>query len=126
MNLTKSSTGEEITPIAFAIHKLMNKLPVTMRTKNSNGIRIEDGVIIDHNYTGPILEKVLLDGTKHNETPETGIYKGIPIIVVPIIENKEIIAAVGVVDTTQGIYSDIMEITKRSEQLPNNDKGEFY
>jgi hypothetical protein len=127
MNLTKSSTGEEITPVAMAIHELVNRLPVTMKTKNSTGVRIEEGKVIDTDYTGPILEKVLLEGKIYNETPIIGPYKGTPVIVVPLIEHDEIIAAIGVIDTTQGIYSDIMQMTKRPGQnRPNNSKGEFY
>ena len=127
MNLTESSTGEEITPLALAIHELVNRLPITMRTKNSKGVRIEEGEVVDNNYTGPILEKVLKDGKIYNKTPTMGPYKGIPVIVVPLIENDEITAAIGVIDTTQGIYSDIMQMTKRPEQIrPNNSKGEFY
>ena len=125
MNLTESSTGDEITPVALAIHELVNRLPITMRTKNSRGVRIEEGAVLDNNYTGPILEKVLNDGKIYNETPDEGPYKGTPVVVVPLIENDEVIAAIGVVDTTQGIYSDIMQITKRPEQM-NNSKGEFY
>ena len=126
MNLTKSSTGEEIIPLAIAIHELVNKLPITMRTKNSNGVRIEEGEVLDTNYTGPILEKVLNDGKMYNETPNIGPYKGTPVIVVPIIENDVVIAAIGVIDITQGIYSDIMQMTKRPGQnQPNNTKGEF-
>jgi hypothetical protein len=98
-----------------------------MRTKNSKGVRIEEGKVIDNNYTGPILEKVLKDGKIYNETPTMGPYKGIPVIVVPLIENDGITAAIGVIDTTQGIYSDIMQMTKRPEHIkPNNSKGEFY
>ena len=126
MNLTKSSTGEEIIPLAIAIHELVNKLPITMRATNSNGVRIEGGEVLETNYTGPILEKVLKDGKIYNETPDIGPYKGTPVIVVPIIENEEVIAAIGVIDTTQGIYSDIMQMTKRPGQnQPNNTKGEF-
>jgi hypothetical protein len=48
-------------------------------------------------------------------------------LAVPLIENDGITAAIGVIDTTQGIYSDIMQMTKRPEQIkPNNSKGEFY
>ncbi|MGB8233291.1 MAG: DUF2111 domain-containing protein [Methanobacterium sp.] len=127
MNLTKSSTGEEITPLALAIHELVNRLPITMRTKNSKGVRIEEGKVIDNNYTGPILEKVLKDGKISKETPNTGPYKGIPVIAVPLIENEVITAAIGVTDTTKGIYSDIMQMTKRPEQIKHNSsKGEFY
>jgi hypothetical protein len=127
MNLTKSSTGDEITPLAMAIHELVNRLPITMRTKNSKGVRIEEGKVLDNNYTGPILEKVLKDGKIYNETPIEGSYKGIPILVVPLVEEDGITAAIGVVDTTQGIYSDIMQMTRRPERIkPNNSKGEFY
>ncbi len=127
MNLTNSSTGDEITPLAMSIHELVNRLPITMRTKNSNGVRIEDGKVIDNNYTGPILEKVLKDGKIYNETPTEGSYKGIPILAVPLIDKDEITAAIGVIDTTQGIYSDIMQMTKRPENIkPNNSKGDFY
>ena len=71
--------------------------------------------MLDYNYTGPILEKVLQNGEKCAEVPETGPYQGIPVVVVPLIEEDEVIAAIGVVDITQGIYSDIMEITKRPQ-----------
>ena len=127
MNLTESSTWEEITPLALAIHELVNRLPVTMRTKKSKGVRIEEGEVIDNNYTGPILEKVLKDGKISKETPITGPYKGIPVIVVPLVENEGITAVIGVTDTTKGIYSDIMQMTKRPEQIKHNSsKGEFY
>jgi hypothetical protein len=127
MNITNSSTGEEITPVAMAIHELMNRLPITMRTQNSLGVRIEEGAVLNNNYTGPLLEKVLKNGEISNETPDEGPYKGTPVLVVPLIENDQVIAAIGVVDTTQGIYSDIMQITKRPEQIkPDNSKGEFY
>jgi hypothetical protein len=127
MNLTDSSTGEEITPIAIAIHELVNRLPVTMRTKNSKGVRIEDGKVLETNYTGPILEKALQEGKIINETPNEGYYHGKPVKVVPIIENNEIIAAIGVIDTTNGIYSDIMQMTRRPEENKSgNSRGEFY
>jgi len=122
MKIDASSTGEEIVPMAMAIHKLVNGLPLTMRTKKNPGVRIEDGEVIDYNYTGPILEKALESTEMIQEIPEEGSYKGIPVIVVPIIESEETIAAMGVVDITKGIYSDIMEITKRPEEV-NNSRG---
>lgn len=122
MNINTSSTGEEIAPIALAIHKLVNGLPFTMRTLNNPGVRIEDGEVLDYNYTGPIQEEVLKSGKMSHEIPQTGAYKGTPVVVVPIIEDGTIIAVMGVVDITQGIYSDIMEITKRPEEL-NDSRG---
>ena len=126
MQITSFSTGNEITPVALAIHELVNRLPTTMRTKNSTGVRIEDGEILNMITLVQYWKKYF--GRKNiRETPENGPYKGIPVLVVPLIENDEVIAAIGVVDTTQGIYSDIMQITKRPEKIkPDNSKGEFY
>ena len=127
MNLTDSSSGKEIVPIAIAIHELVNRLPITMRTQKSGGVRIEDGEVLETDYSGPILEKVLKEGEISKETPTSGPYKGNPVIVVPLKENNEVIAVIGVIDTTKGIYSDIMEMTRRTEQnKPGNSRGEFY
>lgn len=123
MNINRSSTGEEIEPMALAIHNLVNGLPLTMRTLENPGVRIEEGKIIDYKYTGPILEEVLESGEMIQEVPQSGAYKGTPVVVVPIMEEGKIIAAIGVVDITQGIYSDIMEITKRPEDLNDSRSG---
>ena len=117
MKINESSTSEDILPLALAIHELVNRLPLTMRTKNFPGVRLEDGEILDFDYTGPILEKVLRTGKKSHETPQNGPYKDTPVIVVPILEKDKVIAVIGVVDITKGIFSDIIEITKRPEDL---------
>lgn len=122
MKLTASSTGKEIEPLALTIHQLVDELPITLRTKKSKGIRLEEGKVVEYNYTGPVLEKVLKEGQKISEIPENGPYKGTPVIVVPLIEENEVIAAIGVVDITQGIYSDIKEITKRPQPVNHTEK----
>ncbi len=127
MQITSSSSSKEIAPMALAIHQLVNKLPVTMRSKNSNGVRVEEGKIIDHDYTGPVLEKVLENGKLIHETPETGIYEGIPVVVVPVIEKDEVIGAIGIVDITKGLFSDLMQIARRPDLIKSETpKGEFY
>ena len=127
MQITSSSNSKEIAPIALAIHQLVNELPITMRSKNSNGVRIEEGEIIDYDYTGPILEKVLQTGKLIHETPETGVYEGIPVVVVPVIEGNEVISAIGIVDLTRGIFSDLMQIARRPDLIKSETpKGEFY
>ncbi|HMK54349.1 MAG TPA: DUF2111 domain-containing protein [Methanobacteriaceae archaeon] len=121
MNINSASTGNDLEELALAIHELVNRLPLTMRTKTQLGVRVEEGKVIDYNYTGPALEKVILDGKISHDVPKKGPYKGIPVMVVPIFDKKEIIAAVGVVDTTQGIYSDLIQITKRPEEINKGD-----
>lgn len=126
MQITSTSGSKEITPMALAVHELVGRLPTTMRTRNSVGVRIEDGKVIDHEYTGPILEKVLNEGKAVQEIPESGAYSGIPVIVVPIKEKNELIGVIGIVDITKGIFSDLKEITRRPEIIKNPEKGEFY
>ncbi|MEA3294522.1 MAG: DUF2111 domain-containing protein [Euryarchaeota archaeon] len=98
ITLTANSTGEEIEPIAKAIHKIVG-LPVTMRTLNRRGVRIEKGKVLDYNYSGPILEKALEMNTTVRSIPKTGKYTGIPVVVTTIKnEDGYGIAAIGVVD----------------------------
>lgn len=117
MKLNSSSTGEELESLALAVHKLVNELPLTMRSTNCPGVRIEEGKVVDYNYTGPVLEEVLREHKVIQKVPEEGPYKGIPVCVVPIWDKDEVIAAMGVVDITQGIYSDIIQITKRPQDI---------
>jgi len=72
MKLTASSTGEEIEPLALAIHRLVNELPLTMRTKNSKGLRLEDGEVVEYDYTGPVLEKVIEKVRRSVKYPKPG------------------------------------------------------
>jgi hypothetical protein len=84
-----------------------------MRTKNNNGVRVESNKVLDFNYTGPVLEEVLNKGEVMRKVPESGCYKGLPVIVAPLKDGDEIIAAIGVVDITYGVYSEAMTIGRR-------------
>ncbi|WP_259135021.1 DUF2111 domain-containing protein [Methanosalsum natronophilum] len=78
----------------------MLELPTTMRTKNKKGVRVEKSKIIDSNYTGPVLEEVLVTEKVTRKIPGYGPYKGKAVIVVPIksSDGNSTIAAIGVVD----------------------------
>jgi len=98
ITLTANSTGEQIEPIAKAIHEIVG-LPVTMRTLNKRGVRIEKGKVLDYNYSGPILEKALETNSTIRSIPKSGDYSGIPVVVTTIKnEDGYGIAAIGVVD----------------------------
>lgn len=121
IRITADSTSEDITPFALAIHELL-RLPVTMRSLNNNGVRIEKGRIIDNNYTGPVLEMVLKENKAYRTIPTSGKYAGIPVVVVPI-RNKEGygIAAIGVVDVVGTvdlgyIFGDYPEVVKQVQE----------
>ncbi|MDI6811728.1 MAG: DUF2111 domain-containing protein [archaeon] len=96
--ITEDSTAEELAPIAKAVNDLL-VIPVTMRSKNKKGVRVEKGEVIDYEYTGPVLERALEENRVIRITPLTGRYARIPVVVAPIRNrNGEAIAALGVVD----------------------------
>jgi hypothetical protein len=102
--ISSSSSAEDMEPVGMALHELLNRLPVTARSKEKPGIRIEGGKVVDRNYTGPVLEEVLHRNILIKQTPFTGEYKGVPVVVSPIREEGgEVIGALGVVDIT-GIF----------------------
>lgn len=98
IDISADSEASEIAPFAMAVHELLG-LPVTMRSLNKKGVRIERGKILDTSYTGPVLEQVLKENRAIRAIPTSGKYTGIPVIVVPV-RNREGygIAAIGVVD----------------------------
>jgi len=121
IQITADSSAEEIAQVAMAIHELLG-LPVTMRSLNKNGVRIEKGKILDNNYTGPVLETVLKENKMSRIIPTSGKYTGIPVIVVPI-RNKDGygIAAIGVVDVVGTvdlgfIFGDYPEVVKQVQE----------
>ena len=92
-------TAEEITPLALALYQLVDQFPVTIRSRNHPGVRVESGRVLDSNFTGPSLEKVLETNQMVRERPDAGPYKGIPVICVPLRNSKgECVAAIGVID----------------------------
>ncbi len=123
MEITPSSTGKDLEELATCIHELVGRLPLTIRSREKKGLRLEEGKILDYNYTGPILEKVLKTGKTTREIPKKGPYKGTPVIVVPLKEKGEIIGAIGIVDITKGIFTDIREISRRPTPTNKGKEG---
>jgi hypothetical protein len=121
IKISADSDAEEITPFAMVIYELLG-LPVTMRTLNRKGVRVEKGKILDNNYTGPVLEQVLKENKTIRAIPTSGKYTGIPVIVAPI-RNKEGygIAAIGVVDVVGTVdlglvFGDYPEVVKQVQE----------
>ncbi len=100
--LTPDAESDDLRSFALAIHELMGRIPVTMRSRNSYGVRCEDGEVIDANYTGPILEETILRGQVVRKVAPSGPYRGVPIVAVPVMRKKEAIAAIGIVDMSKG------------------------
>lgn len=96
--ISQDSTAEELEPMALAIYGAIG-LPITIRSKNHNGVRVEDSKVVDYNYTGEYLEQALSTGNIIHRFAGSGPYKGMPVIVSPIKNrNSETIAAMGIVN----------------------------
>jgi hypothetical protein len=121
--ISADSTAEDLAPIAMAVNDLL-VIPVTMRSKNKKGVRVEKGEVIDFDYTGPILERVLEENRVIRTTPLTGRYERIPVIVVPIRNRKgEVIAALGIVDVVGtvdlgAVFADFPRVLEQIKSHP--------
>jgi hypothetical protein len=111
--ISADTEAEELKCLALAIHELVGRLPVTIRTKNNYGVRCEDGEVLDTNFTGPVLEESLKRGVVIRKTSPSGPYRGIPVVVVPIIRKKEAVAVFGVVDITKNGMFEMMSRSRK-------------
>lgn len=102
--ISANSDAGDLTGVALAIHEIVNRLPVTARSLNNPGVRIENGVVIDDAYTGPVLEIAMRKNHLIKTIPKSGAYANISVVVAPIHDSEgEVIAAIGVVDIT-GVF----------------------
>jgi hypothetical protein len=114
--ISSESTADDLLPVGMALHEMLNRLPITARSKEHPGIRIESGVIVDRFYSGPVLEQVLQENKVMKVTPKSGPYKGVPVVVSPIRDgNGDAIAAIGIVDIT-GIF-DLATLMEHQAQI---------
>ena len=102
--ISVDSGPDDLEPLGLALHDLLNRLPITARSREREGIRVEDGQIVDRRYSGPVLERVLEENRILKVTPDRGPYKGVPVVVGPIRDSSgSAIGAIGIVDIT-GIF----------------------
>ncbi len=121
--ISEDAGSEDLAPLALALNEII-RLPVTLRSRNAPGVRVEKGKVLDSSYSGPILEEVIRKGLPVRTVPEKGAYKGIPVSVAPIIVEGKAIAAVGVVDVVGtidipevfGDYENVLKQVKDAEK----------
>ena len=102
--LSCSAEAADLEPVVLAVHELLHRLPVTAKSRDKDGIRVEDGRVIDRHYSGPVLLDVIAQNHLIQVTPTNGAYKGVPVTVAPIRDKDgNAIGAIGVVDIT-GIF----------------------
>lgn len=102
--LSCSAGADDFEPLVLALHELVHRLPVTAKSADRDGIRVEDGRVIDRAYNGPVLLAAISRNELIRTTPEEGAYKGVPVTVAPVRDREgKAIGAIGVVDIT-GIF----------------------
>lgn len=102
--LSCSAEADDLEPVVIAVHELIHRLPVTAKSIEKDGIRVEDGAVIDRHYNGPILIEAIATNRMIKTTPTSGAYKGVPVTVIPFRDCEgNAIGAIGVVDIT-GIF----------------------
>jgi hypothetical protein len=102
--LSCSAEAADLEPLVIAVHELIHRLPVTAKSREKDGIRVEEGRVVDRHYNGPVLLEVLAKNQTIQVTPASGAYKGVPVMVTPIRDKDgNAIGAIGVVDIT-GIF----------------------
>jgi hypothetical protein len=95
--ISEDARSEDLAPLALAVNEIV-RLPITLRSADYPGVRVEKGKVLDASYSGPILEEVLQTGRSMHTIPERGAYKGVPVSVAPIVVEGKTVAAIGVVD----------------------------
>lgn len=121
LRISEDSPSKEILPFAKMVHELFS-LPVTMRSKNRKGVRLERGKVMDMDYTGPVLEAALARNCVMHTTPDKGAYKGIPVVVAPIQDSEgKPIAVIGVVDVVctidlASVFGNYPQIVRQVEE----------
>jgi hypothetical protein len=102
--ISASSVSADMIPVGLALHELLNHLPVTIKSRDNPGIRIEEGRVVDNAYEGPVLRDALRENKTLKKTPDQGPYKGVPVIVTTVRDDSgKAVWAIGVVDIT-GIF----------------------
>jgi len=113
--ISPDTEAEDLKCLALAVHELVGRLPVTMRSRNHYGVRCEDGEVLDTNYTGPVLEEALKRNMIIRKISPSGQYRGVPVVVVPIVRKKEAVAVFGIVDITKGGMFEMISRTRKEQ-----------
>lgn len=98
--ITEDISVDDMAKIAVAVYWIVDEFPICfINKKTRKGVRVERGQVIDRDYTGPVLTDALDQNQVVHDKPNSGPYKGVPVIASPIRNNAgEAVAAIGVID----------------------------
>jgi hypothetical protein len=121
ITITADATADDLSPLALCVHQLFAGLPVTARSLNKMGVQVEAGKVKSKAYTGPLLEQALAEGRVIRGRPESGAYKGTPVVIAPVLVDGKAIVAFGVVDTLGSL--DIKALMDQYSNIEKQVKG---
>jgi hypothetical protein len=119
--ISEKSGAPDLAPLALAVNQILG-LPVTLRSIEALGVRVEEGKVLDDEYSGPVLEEVMRSGKPIRTVPKSGVYKGVPVSVAPIMDQGgKVVAAMGVVDVVgtidiPAVFGAYTEVVKEVSQ----------
>jgi len=119
--ISEKSGSSDLAPLALAVNQILG-LPVTLRSTEGPGVRVEEGKVLDDGYSGPVLEEVMRSGKPIRTVPKSGVYKGVPVSVAPIMDRDgKVIAAMGIVDVVgtidiPAVFGAYTEVVKEVSQ----------
>jgi hypothetical protein len=119
--ISEKSGSSDLAPLALAVNQILG-LPVTLRSTEGPGVRVEEGKVLDNGYSGPVLEEVMRSGKPIRTVPKSGVYKGVPVSVAPIMDRDgKVIAAMGIVDVVgtidiPSVFGAYTEVVKEVSQ----------
>ncbi len=124
--ISEDARWKDLAPLALAINEIV-RVPVTLRSANFPGVRVEAGKVVDSAYSGPVLEEVIRTGRSLHTIPKGGAYGGIPVSVAPVVVEGRTIAAVGVVDMAgtialPDIFGSYTDVVKQVEKKKGKEK----
>jgi hypothetical protein len=126
LSISEDSGPEDLESMAVAIHSLTG-LPTTIRSLKKRGLRLEKGIILDRDYTGPVLEQVLKTNKVAHEVPAEGVYRGKHVVVAPLrSKDEKVVAAIGIVDllATIDLSCVFLEYTSVLEEVEDTKKSD--
>jgi hypothetical protein len=122
--ISDDARADDLAPLAIAVNLVVG-LPVTMRSANFPGIRVENGKVLDKDYSGPVLEEAIGSGRVIRTIPDRGAFKGVPVSVAPIVIEGKVIAAMGIVDLAgtvdlPEVFGAYSEVVKQVSSKPSD------
>ncbi len=99
------SDAYQLLPIAMALHEMLGRIPIGIRSRNRPGVRLIDGAVVDVDYTCKIAEEALRDQKRVAYTSASGPFMDMPMVAQPVLDNDTAVAVIVMADiSASGVF----------------------